>query len=258
MQEIRQIKGIFMSDIKIRVASDGAFPINHGLAGIVPMATNAEQVTLTENIKESGQQEPIVLWKGQVVDGRCRQKALTVLGRHIMYKELDDSLSKEEVEVYVKAVNTRRNLTSSQKVAVACMEYIKNKAVTTQLKVAKSWGISDRILKNALWLYNIDSRIVSTLFDGGTIDIMDKNGIAVKSNKVTAIYSFYKRLEEAVVEDTEHAWTADSVIKTQAGKDWYYRKVEGVTDIIIRQDYAELANYKFVLSKEIVENVDGV
>jgi ParB-like chromosome segregation protein Spo0J len=242
-----------MSSIKVREAVEGSFEVDHELAGIVPMAIPSEQATLMANIKEFGQKEPIVLYLGKVVDGRCRQLALTMLGWNIMYKELDSSLTREEVEAYVKAVNTRRNLTPSQKIAVACREYLKNKGDTTQLKVAKSWGISDRILKNALWLHSIDEKIIDILFDGGSLDIIDKHGKPVKSNKVTSIYAYYKKLSEAVTEDTSHAWTEDSYIKTQAGKDWYYSKVGNITCIHVRQMIAELANYKF--SKEPVDEL---
>lgn len=235
-----------MNTIKTRLTTEGAFEIDHELAGIVPMATPAEQATLTENIKEFGQKEPIVLWHGKVVDGRCRQKALVALDRHIMYKELDDSTSKEDVEIYVKAVNTRRNLTSSQKVAIACREYLKNRNNSTQLKVAKAWGISDRILKNALWLHALDPSIMDTIFDGGSVDVVDKAGLPTKSNKITTIYAYYKKKEEDVVEVTDHAWKENGSIKTQAGKDWYYRFVASKNlDVESRMAIAELANFKF-------------
>lgn len=236
-----------MDDMKTRRIEDGAFPIDEELAGVVPMAMPAEQATLTAHIKEHGQKEPIVLWEGKVVDGRCRQKALVSLGRHISYKELDGSLSRKDVEVYVKAVNTRRNLTSSQKVAAACKEYIKGKGTVTQTKVAKSWGISTRILLNAVWLYELDSSIIQTVFDGGTVAIVDSNGKHKLSNKITSIYAHYKRVQEAVVEDNSNGWKEDSVIRTQAGKDWYYDIVNSnsIDSIVVRVLLAELANYKF-------------
>ena len=239
--------------IKTRLITEGAFEIDHALAGIVPMASPAEQATLTENIKEFGQKEPIVLWKGKVVDGRCRQKALVALGRHIMYKELDDDISKEDVEVYVKAVNTRRNLTSSQKVAIACKEYLKSKGSTTQLQVAKAWGISDRILKNALWLYALDANIIDTIFDGGAVSVVDKAGMPTKSNKITTIYAYYKKKEEDVTEVIDHAWKEGGSIKTQAAKDWYYSFITGKRlDVESKMALAELANFKFPSKEGVV------
>lgn len=235
-----------MSDIKVRLAKDGPFEVNHKLAGIVPLAIPSEQEVLTENIKDNDQKEPIVLWQGKVVDGRCRQKALTQLNKNIVYRELDDELTEEEVQVYVKSVNTRRNLTSSQKVAVACREYTSSKHNTTQLKVAKSWGISVMILKNAIWLNELDHTIIDTIFDGGVVPVVDSKGNHKLSNKVTTIYAHYKRVKEATIEDNTYGWKADSNIITQAGKDWYYETIASIgDDIRTKQLLSELANYKF-------------
>ena len=129
------------SDYKVRSVEEGAFPINDKLAGIVPMALPFEQAILIEDIRDNGQREPVVLWRGQVVDGRCRQRALVGLSRQIVYRELDDELTVEEVKSWVKSMNTRRNLTSSQRIAIACKQYIEYKASSTVPDVAKAWFI---------------------------------------------------------------------------------------------------------------------
>lgn len=235
-----------MNDIKTRMAQDGAFAINHRLAGIVPMASPSEQAVLTESIKEFGQKEPIVLWKGEVVDGRCRQTSLVLLGRHMLYRELDSGLTEEEVMVFVKAVNTRRNLTLPQKVMVACKEYVANKHRVTVKKTAMSWGIGEVTLKNALWVYKQEPGIIETLFNGGVVAIKDEKGNLIESNKITAIYAYLKKKQEEVVETVDRGWVEGSGIKTQAGKEWYYRQMGMIgNDAYVRMLVAELANYKF-------------
>ena len=57
-----------------------ALPI-HEYAGLVPMASEKEQVALTIDIKANGLREPILLWRGEVVDGRCRMKSC--LSNHV-------------------------------------------------------------------------------------------------------------------------------------------------------------------------------
>ena len=48
------------------------YPINEDLAGLVPMANEAEQLILKNEIKEeNGLLLPVVLWRGHNVDGRC-------------------------------------------------------------------------------------------------------------------------------------------------------------------------------------------
>ena len=237
-----------MTDIKVRLVKYGAFPVNTELAGLVPMASEAEQATLTADIEANEQKEAIVLWHGEVVDGRCRQKALTTLGKHILYRELDDTLTEAEVRVYVKSVNTRRNLTSTQKVMAACRESLKPEETRANQVVAKSWGVGLEILKNARYIAKHKPEYIDVLFNGGAIKIVDSKGEEKYSNKVTTIYAYLKKVEEQVKEDVEHAWHENTAIKTQAGKEWYYEQVAQIAvngDVKTKMLIAELANYKF-------------
>lgn len=235
-------------DYKTRSVEEGAFPINHKLAGIVPMALPFEQAILIEDIREVGQREPVVLWKGQVVDGRCRQRALVGLGKPIIYRELDDELTEEDVKVWVKSMNTRRNLSSSQRIAIACKQYIEYKASSTVPEVAKAWGIGEAILHNALWIHKQDPAVIETIFNGGSVPIADKGGKLIESNKITSIYAYMKKKAETVVV-TDNAWKPDSFITTQMGKEWYYEQLKHIGEVppYVRVLIAELANLKFAL-----------
>lgn len=235
-------------DYKTRSVEEGAFPINDKLAGIVPMALPFEQAILIEDIREVGQREPVVLWKGQVVDGRCRQRALVGLGKPIIYRELDDELTEEEVKVWVKSMNTRRNLSSSQRIAIACKQYVEYKASSTVPEVAKAWGIGEAILHNALWIYKQDPAVIETIFNGGSVPIADKAGKLIESNKITSIYAYMKKKAETVVV-TDNAWKPDSFITTQMGKEWYYEQMKHIGEVApyVRVLIAELANLKFAL-----------
>jgi len=236
--------------VKYRQPSEGAFPINETLAGLVPMAVEAEQVALNQDIAKNGQREAIVLWRGEVVDGRCRQKALMMLNIPIMYKELDTELSEADVSIFVKSINTRRNLTITQKVATAAKEW--GKGTSSLKKVAKSWGISPGLLDNGVWIMKNYPDMLEELFNGNSVTILDVHGREVKSNKISAIYASLKRVKEEVVEDVQYGWKPDSYIKTQAGKDWYYKICSGVDKMEIRMALAELANYKFATVEAIV------
>jgi len=212
-----------VQEVKVRMPTDGGFPVNTSLAGIVPMATHEEQELLVKSIKDNGQKEPIVLWKGEIVDGRCRQAALLLLGFPILYRELEDTLTKEEVSVYVKAVNTRRNLTTTQKVMVAAKSSLENKGVTVA-GVAEEWGVSKRIVENARYLYRNYSKIAQDLFDGKSVAIQSAQDVAMVSNKITAVYAFLRRKEEeaiGVVEDSTYGWVEGSRITSHLAKEWY-------------------------------------
>ena len=237
-----------MTETKVRLISDGAFPINEKLAGLVPMATIDEQIALTSDIEASGQRDPIVLWKGEVVDGRCRQLALVTLGRHIMYKELSDSLDEDEVKVFVKSVNTRRNLTSTQKVIAACKQSFEPDCKKSIEDIAKSWGIGREVLKNSRYIYKNMPMIIEPLFNGKSIPIT-RNGKEISTNKITTIYAYIKKIEEDTKMIQENGWKEDTAILTQEGKEWFYEKMASRNipndNYLARKDYMEFANIKF-------------
>ena len=237
-----------MTEVKTRLTSEARFEINEELAGIVPMALPAEQTALTADIAENGQREAIVLWQGKVVDGRCRLRALTMLSMDVLYKELDSSLSEEEVMIFVKSVNTRRNLSLTQKVMSALKDYNKGKKTKSIAATAKAWAIGERTLKNAIYIDKHAPELVEPLFNGQSVKIMDKHGKEVETNKVTSIYAFIKRTVENTVENKEHAWSANSAIKTQAGKEWFYDAIKKHNvggNVLVMIEYAKLANYMF-------------
>ena len=237
-----------MDNIKVRLSKDGGFPINEELAGLVPMASDGEQATLTKDIRENSQREPIVLWHGEVVDGRCRQKALVTLNHNILYRELDTELTEEEVRVYVKTVNTRRNLTPTQKIMSACRASLSPESKPIS-QIAAAWGIGTTILKNARFIAQHRPEFVDPLFNGRAVKIEDSRGKKIDSNKITAIYSYVKKkVEEVVIDDTIHGWNPDGAIKTQLGKEWYYKTMSTIkdpTDRMVQQLVIELANYKY-------------
>ena len=232
-----------MLNIKLLPVGE-SLPINHKLAGLVPMASEAEQASLTADIIANGLRDPVVLWRGEIVDGRCRQKACLLANKPIMAKDLDDDLEEADVRIFVKSVNTRRNLTITQKVMSACKDSLRPDSDST-IVIAKAWGIGRDILNNARYLAKHWPEVIEPLFNGESIEIIDGAGKAVVTNKVSAIYAYKRRLNEAVASDTTYGYKEDAYITTQAGKDWYYQQVAKISEPSTRMLIAELANYKF-------------
>jgi len=216
----------------------------HEFAALVPMASEAEQVALNEDIKDNGLREPIILWQGKIVDGRCRQQACVYAGERIRIKELDTNLTDYEVKITVKSLNTRRNLTITQKVMSACKTSIDPKNTLALHELATSWGIKETLLKNARFIAKHAPHLVDPLFDGASVSIISSNGEETLSNKVSAVYASIKREQQQVVKDEQHGWSENSYIKTQAGKDWFYEQSK-VGVYTLNAALAELANYKF-------------
>lgn len=235
MQDLRRVRLLNVGE---------ALPINERLAGLVPMAMEDEQEALTRDIEANGLREPVVLWRGEIVDGRCRQKACLVLGRQIMAKELDDELTEEDVRVFVKSVNTRRNLTSTQKLISACKESLRPGGPTISA-VAKAWGVGEALLNNARYIARNRPGFIEPLFNGKSVSIVDIHGREVLSNKISAIYAYLQRQSRSVEEVVEYGYAENAYIKTQAGKDWYYSQLANMNDVSVRMALAELANFKF-------------
>ena len=226
----------------------------HELANVVAMASEKEQIALMLDIKKNGQREPAVLWNGEIVDGRCRQLACSTLGIPLKVKELSGDLSFEQVRLTVKSLNTRRNLTLTQKIVSAYKQQLSTGE--TNAEVVKQWAISDRSLKNFKYVAKHRADYVEPLFDGKSIIIRDaEKGFDVTTNKVNTIARIVKKAEEynkvRVDESETVEFTVDGSIKTEQGKHEYYRLVStyGVNDVELRKVLLEYVNYKYQLTE---------
>lgn len=87
----------------------------HEFANIFPMMGNKEHKELTKDIKQYGQQDPIILFEGRILDGRNRFKACKDAGVEPTTIEFK---GKDALQ-YVMSTNLkRRHLTDSQKAVV--------------------------------------------------------------------------------------------------------------------------------------------
>jgi len=241
------------------------YPINEEMAGLVPMALEVEQIALTEDIKENGLREPIVLWRGEIVDGRCRQKACVAVGQSIHVKELDSNLSKEDVRGIVKSLNTRRNLTITQKVISACKQTLNPNHTLSIEKTAQSWGISKRLLDNARYISKHRPELIEPLFGGESVAIVDKHGRHIDSNKVSAVYAWAKRWNESNqgvnIQEQDYGFEINSLVKTQHGKEWLSEAIEfagAKNNPIVIMYLMDLANLKFSMPEENVKQEPAI
>jgi ParB-like chromosome segregation protein Spo0J len=95
-----------MSDITIHPAAD-----------LFPMMDDASFAELVNDIRDQGQHEPIVFWRGSLIDGRNRLKACQQLGIEPDTCEIDDEV--DPLWWVVSANLHRRHLTQSQKAMIA-------------------------------------------------------------------------------------------------------------------------------------------
>lgn len=228
----------------------------HELANIVPMASKKELEALKVDIATNGQKEPILLYKNKIIDGRNRQLVCMELGIAVKTKEITETMSDTDLAAYVKSLNTRRNLTDTQKVMSALKYQEKNK--TTNVTTAQMWGVSERTLKNAKYINKYKPEFIEPLFQGRSVEIIDlETENKTTSKKITTIAKSIKRnneYEKVTVDTSEEvdvSFSVDAKIKTEAGKTWFYKKQElyELSDINMITDYIEFANLKFKLEE---------
>lgn len=90
---------------------------SHPAAEIFPMMNEAELQELADDIKATGQREPIVLFEGQVLDGRNRLRACELAGVEPLFTKVE---SIGDPHAFVVTMNLRRrHLTESQRAMIA-------------------------------------------------------------------------------------------------------------------------------------------
>ena len=88
----------------------------HPLANVFPLIEGEEFFAFCEDIKVNGQQEPIVLFNGMILDGRNRYRALQELGIEPAFEQYAGGAPLE----YVLSKNMyRRQLTVAQRSIIA-------------------------------------------------------------------------------------------------------------------------------------------
>src|ERR1700731_405463 len=92
----------------------------HPLCELLPPMSEAELQALAEDIKTNGQLEPILVYKGKILDGKNRYRACKIAGVEPNTIKFSPTETHRTPEEYVLSQNVlRRQLTQSQKATVA-------------------------------------------------------------------------------------------------------------------------------------------
>jgi len=92
----------------------------HPFAALFPELPPEELTQLARDIKERGQLEPIILYKGVILDGRNRYRACQIAGVKPRIEEFDAKATRRSPEEFILSRNLRRrHLSVGQKAAIA-------------------------------------------------------------------------------------------------------------------------------------------
>jgi ParB-like chromosome segregation protein Spo0J len=95
----------------------------HPYAEIFPFADGPEMDLLAQDIKEVGQQEPIKLYEGKILDGRRRNRACSLAGVEPMFEDFHGT--EEQALAYVMSKNLHRRHLTEQQCILAAAKYAK-------------------------------------------------------------------------------------------------------------------------------------
>jgi hypothetical protein len=103
---------------------------NHPAAELFPMMDSDELEKLANDVRENGLLEPVVLYHGQILDGRNRLAACELAGVRPRFTEVDGDVPSPTLFVVSKNLH-RRHLTASQRGAIGAevVELLKDEAV---------------------------------------------------------------------------------------------------------------------------------
>jgi hypothetical protein len=147
----------------------------HDIASIHRRMTDAEYESLKIDIRENGQTVPVILYRGKIVDGRHRQKALIDIGtNHMKCIELPNNMSINEVKNKVIGTEMRRADNVAQK-SIRALKWMDEEFGRTQQEAAIKFGIDQRGVSEAKTLLNNAGLI--------TVDKLYNDGYLILGNK---------------------------------------------------------------------------
>lgn len=153
----------------------------HPEANATPIMTPEQYNALKLDIEKNGQIDPVILFRGKIVDGRHRYKILSeLLYKTISGISMPNNSTLSEIKSLVKSKETHRHQTPTQLAIYAYRQMIKHNEdpknkdkYMTQADAAKEFGVAVKQIGRTA---RIDTKllrpdILDSLFDGNKFNI---------------------------------------------------------------------------------------
>lgn len=171
----------------------------HELANLTPTMTAVQFAGFKANIDELGQLEPAKMYRGKLVDGRHRLKALKSSNTPLKYINIESTMSIEDVKEYILGLENRRHQTATQKAIMAYKEFKLRKESgekVNQGEVAKIYGTTRQHLARAKKLHELGSEeMIDILFNGQKIKINNMD-----TDNIRTICMYLETFQEDIIE----------------------------------------------------------
>ena len=167
----------------------------HELCELHPAMNETQYGALKESLSLTGQQQPVISYRGKIIDGRHRMMALKELGiESAEAVELPRSTSIEDVVLFVKSSETRRHQSKTQLACHAYLSLINPKTpIKTATQAALEYGVAKRDVSYCKTIAeNVGINIVESLSKGLTENIC-VNGVYSNYSSLRRLYDAIKR-----------------------------------------------------------------
>lgn len=146
----------------------------HDEALSTPRMLDVQYEALKSDIEQNGQLDPVVIYRGKIVDGRHRFLILNELNiKTITCFKMPNNATLSDIKKLVRSKETRRHETATQLAISALRHIIKSNDKMTQADASKMFGVGIKAIgfaKKILIDYKRED-LLDILFDGGKINI---------------------------------------------------------------------------------------
>lgn len=220
-----------------------------------PEHTELEYEATKASILLLGQEDPILMLKDLCIDGRHRVKIAKELGGMVRCIDVNPMLTDTELVMLCNKNTTGgRDFTSAQK-AIQALKLV-NEYSWKMITASIALKVDRKLVSYASTIKGLGrDDILKALMEDKAVKL---EGMKYASKSLEMLCKFAKiAAEKEVIEDNSERpmFNPDGVIKTEAGKAWFYERketynLEETKDIQLLYDLIELANYKFKLKEQ--------
>lgn len=206
-----------------------------------------------ELILQLGQQKPILILEGKCIDGRHRTKIAKELGNEVRCVDVDPRIDPKKLILIANMDSMGSRSYSPAQKAINAYKLAKDYGYK-QKDAAKLCGAPAKQVTyvKSIVKYGYKNAI-EELEKGNKVMIGDMDTGSTSLEYICKMAKIKYEEDKVTVDTSERVeFNPDAAIRTEAGKAWYYNKINSLGfdkdmgfNSVVRQDYAELANYKF-------------
>jgi len=165
----------------------------HKIAKMHPLYTDEQFIALKLDIDKRGQKVPIILYRGKVVDGRHRLRAIKELGlQTIICTELSSRMTLEQVIKEVNTTEIRRHQSPTQLAIKANKLYERsNKELTLEQAVKQSQATNTNT-KRVRQLIKMGRRDLVDMLERGMLVDTSLESFSTPTDSLAAVITFAK------------------------------------------------------------------